>query len=76
MRDWWQGSDGRIVSMALPSEGWYGVPEGLVYSFPCKCEDGEINVVDNLEIDEFAQGKISENIQALLQEREAVSELL
>ena len=76
MRDWWQGSDGRIVSMALPSEGWYGVPEGLVYSFPCKCEDGEINVVDNLEIDEFAQAKISENIQALLQEREAVSELL
>ena len=76
MRDWWQGSDGRIVSMALPSEGWYGVPEGLVYSFPCKCEDGEINVVDNLEMDEFAKAKISENIQALLQEREAVSELL
>lgn len=76
MRDWWQGSDGRIVSMALPSEGWYGVPQGLVYSFPCKCVDGEINVVDNLEIDEFAQAKISENIQALLQEREAVSELL
>ena len=76
MRDWWQGSDGRIVSMALPSEGWYGVPEGLVYSFPCKCVDGEIKVVDSLEIDEFAQAKISENIQALLQEREAVSELL
>ena len=76
MRDWWQGSDGRIVSMALPSEGWYGVPEGLVYSFPCKCLDGEIKVVDNLEIDEFAQAKISENIQALLQERETVSELL
>ncbi len=76
MRDWWQGSGGRIVSMALPSEGWYGVPKGLVYSFPCKCQDGEINVVDNLEIDEFAEAKISENIQALLQEREAVSELL
>lgn len=76
MRDWWQGSGGRIVSMALPSEGWYGVPKGLVYSFPCKCQDGEINVVDNLEIDEFAEAKISENIQALLKEREAVSELL
>ena len=34
MRDWWLGSNGRIVSMALPSEGWYGVPEGLVFSFP------------------------------------------
>ena len=45
MRDWWQGSDGRIVSMALPSEGWYGVPKGLVFSFPCRCENGEMIVV-------------------------------
>ena len=45
MRDWWQGSDGRIVSMALPSEGWYDVPEGLVFGSPCRCEGGEIIVV-------------------------------
>ncbi len=76
MRDWWQGSNGRIVSMALPSEGWYGVPKGLVFSFPCRCENGEIIVVDNLEIDAFAQSKIDENIAALMEEREAVSELL
>ncbi len=76
MRDWWQGSNGRIVSMALPSEGWYGVPEGLVFSFPCRCENGEVIVVDNLDIDAFAQSKIDENITALLEEREAVSELL
>jgi len=76
MRDWWQGSDGRIVSMALPSEGWYGVPNGLVFSFPCRCEDGEIIVVEDLSIDEFAQQKIDENVNALLEEREAVSELL
>ena len=47
MRDWWQGSNGRIVSVALPSEGWYGVPEGIVFSFPCRCENGEIIVIDN-----------------------------
>jgi len=76
MRDWWQGSDGRIVSMALPSEGWYDVPEGLVFSFPCRCENGKIIVVEDLAIDEFAQKKINENVQALIEEREAVSELL
>ena len=76
MRDWWQGSNGRIVSMALPSEGWYGVPEGLVFSFPCRCESGEIFVVEDLPIDEFAQTKIDENVKALLEERDAVSELL
>ena len=76
MRDWWQGSNGRIVSMALPSEGWYGVPEGLVFSFPCRCEGGEIIVVEDLHIDEFAQTKIDENVKALLEERDAVSELL
>ncbi len=76
MRDWWQGSDGHIVSMALPSEGWYGVPEGIVFSFPCRCEDGEVIVVDDLSIDEFAQAKIDENVAALLEERDAVSDLL
>ena len=76
MRDWWQGSDGRIVSMAVPSEGWYDVPEGLVFSFPCRCEGGEIIVVEDLAIDEFAQKKIHENVRALLEERDAVSELL
>lgn len=76
MRDWWQGSDGRIVSVALPSEGWYGVPEGIVFSFPCRCEGGEVIVVDNLSIDTFAQAKIDENVTALLEERDAVSDLL
>ena len=76
MRDWWQGCDGRIVSMALPSEGWYGVPKGLVFSFPCRCENGEMIVVEDLSVDEFAQQKIDENVNALLEERDAVSELL
>ena len=76
MRDWWQGSDGRIVSVALPSEGWYGVPEGIVFSFPCRCEGGEVTVVEGLPVDTFAEAKIDENVAALLGEREAVSDLL
>lgn len=76
MRDWWQGSNGRIVSMALPSEGWYGVPEGLVFSFPCRCENGQIEVVLDLPIDSFAQSKIDENVTVLMEEREAVARLL
>lgn len=76
MRDWWQGSNGNIVSVALPSEGWYGVPEGIVFSFPCRCENGEIIVVENLPVDEFAQSKIDENVTALVEERNAVSDLL
>ncbi|DAC23201.1 MAG TPA: malate dehydrogenase [Candidatus Thalassarchaeaceae archaeon] len=62
MRDWWQGSVGRIVSVALPSEGWYGVPEGIVFSFPCRCEGGEVTVVEGLTVDTFAQAKIDENV--------------
>ena len=76
MRDWWQGSNDRIVSVALPSEGWYGVPEGIVFSFPCRCEGGEVIVVDGLSVDDFAQTKIDENVAALLEERNAVSDLL
>ena len=76
MRDWWQGSNGRIVSMALPSEGWYGVPEGLVFSFPCRCQNGQIEVVQDLPIDSLAQSKIDENVAVLMEERQAVTGLL
>lgn len=76
MRDWWQGTDGRIVSMAIPSQGWYDVPEGLVYSFPVTVENGEISVVTDWPVDDFCRGKITENVDALLGERSAVSDLL
>ena len=76
MRDWWQGSEGQIVSMALPSEGWYGVPEGLVFSFPCRCTSGEIEVVEDLHVDAFTRAKIDENVAALQEERAAVEDLL
>jgi malate dehydrogenase len=77
MRDWWNGTDGRVVSMAVPSQGWYGVPEGLVFSFPCRVDaQGSIQVVSDLTVDAHTQHKIEENIAALEGEKAAVSDLL
>lgn len=76
MHDWWQGSKGGIVSMAIPSQGWYGVPKGLMFSFPVRVQDGKITVVEGLELSDFAKKKIQENVDALSAEREAVADLL
>ena len=76
MHDWHLGSEGRIVSMGLISKGDYGVPEGLMYSFPCVCKGGEYEVVTGLDTDDFAKGKIDENVKALQEEAAAVSDLL
>ncbi|NCG20355.1 MAG: malate dehydrogenase [Rhodobacterales bacterium] len=77
MHDWWSGSNGRIVSMALVSQGWYGVPKGLVFSFPVIVSaDGVVTVVEDIDVGEFARDKIAQNVAALSGEREAVSDLL
>jgi malate dehydrogenase len=76
MRDWWQGSNGRIVSMAVPSEGWYGIPEGLVFSVPCVCENGDYRVLTDMQVDDAAKAGIAENIAALEDEKKAVADLL
>lgn len=76
MRDWHQGSGDRLVSMAIPSEGWYGVPEGLIFSVPCRTANGEIEVVTDYEHDAFGKQKLQDNIDALSEERGAVADLL
>lgn len=76
MRDWHLGTNGAIVSMAIVSQGWYGVPEGLVFSFPVRCADGKYTVVEGLETDDFCKAKIAENVKALEEERAAVADLL
>lgn len=76
MRDWWQGSKGRMVAISLPSEGWYGVPKGLVFSFPCVCEGGDYRVIEDLVLDDRARAKIAENVAALEEEKAAVASLL
>ncbi len=76
VRDWVQGTPpGDWVSMAVPSDGSYGIPEGLVYSFPCTTADGEISIVQGLEIDELSRARMDATRDELLEEREQVEEL-
>src|SRR5215203_4254468 len=76
VRDWVNGtSEGDWVSMAVPSDGSYDVDEGLVSSFPCTCSGGEWSIVEGLEINDFARGKIGATVNELREEREAVTKL-
>jgi malate dehydrogenase len=63
------------VSMAVPSDGSYGVPEGIISSFPCVCRDGRYEIVQGLEIDDYSRAKIDATAAELLDERDAVAEL-
>ncbi len=75
-RDWLHGSaEGDWVSMAVVSDGSYDVPEGLVYSFPVTTRDGNWEIVQGLEIDEFSRGKMDATAAELIEERDAVKEL-
>jgi malate dehydrogenase len=72
-RTWAQGTpDGDWVSMAVRSDGSYGVPEGLISSFPVTIKDGAWTIVPDLEIDEFSRGKIDASVAELVEERDAV----
>ena len=72
-RTWAQGTpDGDWVSMAVRSDGSYGVPEGLISSFPVTIKDGAWTIVPDLEIDDFSRGKIDASVAELVEERDAV----
>jgi malate dehydrogenase len=72
--DWVTGTSGAWVSMGVPSDGSYGIPEGLLCGFPCTCEGGEWKIVEGLEIDEFSRAKIDDSVAELLSERDMVAE--
>ena len=74
MRDWALGADG-LRSMAVPSDGSYGVAEGIVSSFPVRCAGGEYTIEQGLEIGDFAQAKIDITVNELVGERDAVQGL-
>jgi malate dehydrogenase len=77
IRTWEAGTDeGDWVSMAIPSDGSYGIDEGLIYSFPCTCSDGEYKIVQGLEIDEFSREKMDATLAELKEERDEVKDLL
>jgi len=69
--DWVNGTKGR-VSMGVPSDGSYGVPEGLISGFPCTCADGKWSIVEGLELTEFSRGKIDASVAELTDERDTV----
>jgi malate dehydrogenase len=70
--DWVRGTGGRWVSMGVPSDGSYGVPEGLISGFPCTCENGEWSIVPGLELDEFSRARIDASVAELVEERDTV----
>lgn len=76
MRDWVLGTpEGDWVSAAVPSDGSYGVPEGLISSFPVTIKDGRYEIVQGLELGEFSKAKIDASVAELVDERNAVTEL-
>ena len=77
VRDWALGTPGDDwVSMAVPSDGSYGIGEGVVYSFPVRCGRGDYQIVQGLEIDDFARGKLQATDAELREERAGVVDLL
>jgi malate dehydrogenase len=76
VRDWTHGTpEDDWVSMSIPSDGSYGVEEGLISSFPCTCSNGEWSIVDGLEIDDFSRERIDGSVDELREERDTVKGL-
>jgi malate dehydrogenase len=75
MRDWALGSDG-VVSMAVYSDGSYGIEKGLIYSFPVTCKNGDWQIVQGREINDFSRDKMKATEAELIEERDAVAHLL
>ena len=76
MRDWALGTNGEWVTMGIPSDGSYGIPEGIMYGVPVTCVNGEYTRVEGLEVDSFSRERMDFTLNELLEEREGVKDLL
>jgi malate dehydrogenase len=77
VRDWVHGTrDGDWVSMGIPSDGSYGIPEGVLYGFPATCKNGQYQIVKGLEVSEFGRGKMMATLKELQEERDGIKDLL
>ncbi len=77
VHSWMMGTeDGDWVSMAVPSDGSYGIEAGLIYSFPCTCAGGQYEIVQGLEIDDFSRERMDATMNELKEERDSIAELL
>jgi len=76
VRDWVAGTNGKWVTMGVPSDGSYGIPEGIMYGVPVTCANGKYERVKGLEIDAFSRGKMDATLKELQEEREAIKHLV
>ena len=76
VRDWVLGTNGKWVTMGIPSDGSYGIPKDTIFGFPVTVENGEYKIVQGLEIDAFSQERINLTLKELTEEREGVKHLL
>ncbi|EYD43498.1 malate dehydrogenase [Acinetobacter baumannii 25493_5] len=76
MRDWALGTNGKWVTMGVPSDGSYGIPEGVMFGFPVTTENGEYKIVQGLEIDEFSRERINFTLNELEEERAAIADMV
>lgn len=76
VRDWVLGSNGKWVTMGVPSDGSYGIPEGIVYGFPVTTQNGEYTIVQGLDVDAFSRERMDHTLNELLEERDGVKDLL
>ena len=77
VRDWVKGApDGDWVSMAVPSDGSYGIPAGVIYGFPVTCRNGDYQIVQGLAINDFSRARMDATHKELLEERDGVKELI
>jgi len=76
VRDWFMGSPkDTYVTMGIPSDGSYGIPEGVIYGYPVICADGKYEIVQGLDIDDFSREKMDASLKELQEERDAVKDL-
>jgi malate dehydrogenase len=76
IHDWVLGTNGKWVTMGVPSDGSYGIPDGVMYGVPVTCASGKYTVIKGLEIDEFSRSKMDATLKELEDERAGVAHLL
>jgi len=76
VHDWVLGTNGKWVTMGIPSKGEYGIPAEVIYGYPVVCENGEYKMVEGLEIDEFSRERMNHTLNELLEEQAGVKHLL
>ncbi|MDB5839116.1 MAG: mdh [Herminiimonas sp.] len=76
VRDWVLGTNGKITTMGIPSDGSYGIPQDTMFGFPVTTENGEYKIVQGFDIDAFSQERINLTLKELMEEREGVKHLV